>query len=1262
MGPDEQLPVVEQPSEVEFATPVETEAEQKAQAEAELTPPDYAPIEQAVPPPVAEFDDVVKPQQVFEPQVVGPEFGTPLPPRVFEPQIVDPEFGTPLPPHVLEQGDDSVEERQTEKIMIREADIADQDMAGMVGVDKFTYKKSLQFDQAVPTPEVGQENATEQIVRYVSGAGKALSRAMLDLQEGWGETPEAVLGGARNAVQAMSDLIDDTAQWAARKGLYKGEEFVESRGKEGIIPDLPQMGDPNSNTGKVIKEASQLITGFLAASKVIKGTGWLVQGARGAFADFAAFDETDDTLAEFFEKNGMGNVLTEFLASQEGDSKATKRFKNAVEGFGLGVVADGLIHVAKAVKNARVGRAIQRNFNKWLGVEPEAIPPKVNKRAVRVLGDPDGETFVKRSAYKMRQADAEMQGVKTSDVKGRPKKMKDEVYINWAKINTPEDIKTVLRKMSQMGKESIKDAQRGVRSWETTKLAASRKNAFDTLMARRPGQALNAEEFAAARQLWHTSGDMVRKTAKLVEDFPTEENAFIFRKMMSIHHAIQKELMGARTETARALNIWKMPVGTDEAMAAQIDNVLSANGGVDAAKAMAQRVSRLAEAGGDADSLIEQFVQGTAFARTRKAVQQVFINSLLSNPQTHVVNHLSNFSVAAIQVAERGLGEGISRLLGTKGGVAPGETLALAQGLMQGMKEGLGLLGRKITRKPGDMLEGAAEVKRLKGDFSGSNFRKFEGSGGGALSSETWNLTKDTWIARGFDAADNLTSLPGRLLSESDELWKNLGFRMELNAQAVRQATKEFAGTSYTQKQVNERVAELVSRVSDGLDPKEAALREKIRTEAADAALYQTFQNKPGELVSGMSRLADKSKFSAMARFLVPFRNTPANILSFTMERTPFAPLTKRFQEAIAAGGAKRDIALARLSFGSMVSMVTMDFALNGRVSGRGPSNPAERATLTRTGWKPYSVKIGDTWVSYNRLDPAGFIMGMSADIADAVRNAQGDLGDKEFGRVMSMMALTVANNAMSKTYMSGLSDFIAAIQNNQIQGQSWLKGAVSSFVPAGVAGVSRAIDPLQRAADTEIEAIMRRIPFFSEGLPKYRDLYGREVKYRSHLGGLYDYLSPIYVSTQTPEPIDKEMTRLGYYPDLPDRIQTFEAFNLPGQVSADVRLDAKQFSRLLEIAGQEVKLAGIWGGRKTMLDALNALVKSPVYKRAGDGKEGGKAGMIRSTIARYREEAKRRLLQEDKGLQADWMINKHKKGTKYKFQEKLVPIGRPSR
>ncbi len=54
-----------------------------------------------------------------------------------------------------------------------------------------------------------------------------------------------------------------------------------------------------------------------------------------------------------------------------------------------------------------------------------------------------------------------------------------------------------------------------------------------------------------------------------------------------------------------------------------------------------------------------------------------------------------------------------------------------------------------------------------------------------------------------------------------------------------------------------------------------------------------------------------------------------------------------------------------------------VDMAFNNReyITGGGPLDENQKKALMATGWQPYSFKVGDKYISYQRLDPLGMMV-----------------------------------------------------------------------------------------------------------------------------------------------------------------------------------------------------------------------------------------------------------------------------------------------
>lgn len=1081
--------------------------------------------------------------------------------------------------------------------------------------------------QAAPTaPAIPSDNPEE---------GPTFSAVAKDIGRGMTEIPLQTLAGLRDAAQSTIDSIYDVGDWVSSKVPALGagigydpekgiqvmnpEEFKKFQEKAGgkISPQLPEGKTPESTTGSLVHGIAQFAGGMYSAGKLLKpiqAVSAYAQGGKlllqGAVADFTAFQASDKNLSDLIQEHPkLQNPINEYLASDPNDPKAVTRLKRSVEGMGLGVLSAGVLEgLAKGLNTIKAARAMEAEQRLVQQIAKGSVAPRaLRPDELTTLGNPTGNLVETVKAPKLtseaKGAEAILDSAKAPQT--------DKVYINFAKIDAPEDIQKVIKTMAESNAKDIGKAARGVRSWEDTKLSAEGVNAWDSLMKRRQGQPLNAEESVAARQLWASSAEKLTEAAKLARDVPSEANLFAFNKMLNVHNAIQKEVIAARTETARALNIWRMPTGTSKESMAQMQSILEQSGGVQVSRDKASKIAALAEAG--QIGKLETFIEKSTFAKSRDAVLQTWINvNLLTNPATHSANLLSNSALLANTLLERTNAAFISKVLQQDAGVELAESFNLAKGMVGGVKDGL--RASAVALKTGESKFGL---------LSGKVADTLEA---GALSSEAWGVAKTTNFGKALDVIDTATRAPGRLLGTTDEFFKSIGYRAEVHAQASRQVSREVSEGILSKEGAAKRMQELIDNPP-----------EDIKIAAIDAAKYNTFTNKPNEVLNNLA--TSLQNIPVLGRLLVPFKNTPINILTYSLERTPLAPLGKQFRMDIAEGGPKAALALSKMATGSAIMATAMDLALSGRLTGNGPEESNERALFMRSGKQPYSVKIGDQWVSYGRLDPLGLTLGYGADMAEVAMKAGEELSQEDFEQIFIASTFAVSNNVLSKTYMRSLGDFFEAINSPGTKSENWAKRISGSLVPSGVnalvktgiPGVVEA-DPYMRIADDMVQNLRKRVPGLSKDLPLYRDIWGRPVMLTSEIGPAYDLFSPIYIKRDNPEPIDSELLRLEHFPSKLSRKITIN--HVP------VELDSQEYSDYVALAGNDFKHPAFNMGAK---DFMNSLVSgshpySQVYNQLPDDI---KVKEIDKYLEQFRDGAKQELLNLSSSVKAKYEVER---------------------
>jgi hypothetical protein len=270
------------------------------------------------------------------------------------------------------------------------------------------------------------------------------------------------------------------------------------------------------------------------------------------------------------------------------------------------------------------------------------------------------------------------------------------------------------------------------------------------------------------------------------------------------------------------------------------------------------------------------------------------------------------------------------------------------------------------------------------------------------------------------------------------------------------------------------------------------------------------------------------------------------------------------------------------------------------------------KAALRRTGWQPYSVKVGDTYYAFNRLDPLGMTTGLAADIAEVV----GQLDEPDAGEIAAAGVLAIMSNLVSKTYLSGIAAVTEFLSGGPAgltvsSAEQYIGRTLASFVPfSGALGtIERTIDPTMREAANVVDAIRARVPGFSDDLPPRRNLWGEPIVLQGGLGP--DIASPIYTSTETSSAVDAEI--------VANRVP----IQMPSRVIGDVELTPQEYDRLVVLAGEPAKAA------------LETVIKSDAYQHATTGPEGGRATVIRNVVNQFREAARAQVVLEFPELRA---------------------------
>lgn len=417
-------------------------------------------------------------------------------------------------------------------------------------------------------------------------------------------------------------------------------------------------------------------------------------------------------------------------------------------------------------------------------------------------------------------------------------------------------------------------------------------------------------------------------------------------------------------------------------------------------------------------------------------------------------------------------------------------------------------------------------------------------------------------------------------------------------------------------------------------------------------ARESTFTGESGQLTNLLNKAREQQP---LLKFLLPFVNTPMQVLNFGWRRTlpgvllhDIAPMLMSKQSKArlayeAMGPMEKAAYRGRITtaVASTAAMVYYASANRDFVTGGGPRNPKERKALEATGWRPYSFVLTDdegnkTYISYQRLDPFATMIGLVADIAEF-----GDMNpnsDDNLIEAGSSLAFTIAENMTDKSFLRGVNNVINIFSEPEVYGPKTVRDIASAMaVPMFIDKIkSTEGEQLIRENRTIVDAILRKLPIAEEMVAPKRTFLGEEV-YKQNPLGLLGIANPFYVASKKNDIVDEKIESMLYGFDLPESkylkspdTDMREFYNEDGRQAYDRFME---LSSTVEMNGQNLR------------SALKSLFKSNFFKNAEmqyelnvqsgmTGADDPRVKITKNVISRYRAMAKRQVITEFPELQ----------------------------
>lgn len=796
----------------------------------------------------------------------------------------------------------------------------------------------------------------------------------------------------------------------------------------------------------------------------------------------------------------------------------------------------------------------------------------------------------------------------------------DDHQINFDQIDTTDDIKSVIGQVAEDNKGAINQARRGKISRDQLQTLADElgtdEEVIETVLRRQAGEAFGPEVILASRQVLASSAKRILDLAQKVRGGEASQiEQLQFRRQLDFHREYQAQLMGARAEAGRSLNAFGIPTGTNPRDIARVAELVETTGGADDLMKTAQQLEHV-----DSIEGLNKLTKSSRMEKVQSALIENFINSILSGVKTHIINTSGNALFQGMNIAETAVAARIGRFLRTEEGVAVGEASAHMYGAMYSWRQALK----------------AARTAFVKGEPS-DQVMKFEGTVNKAISAD--NLEMSGTMGRAVDLLGTIIRFPTeRIMLPVDEMFKVFARNGDLARQAYREA---------------DRVTSLSGNPDDAAKVIQEFMRnppQQAIDEAQAAALYNTFQNPLGETGRAWQKAINKTPG---ARFIAPFIRTPVNIFKAgILERSPIAVFTRKFHQDLAAGGAARDMALARVSMGSLTAASISQYAANGQITGGGPSNPRAREALEAIGWRPYSIVYTNpftgkrTYQSYQRAEPLAYVIGAVADMVEIQNYGDDELDtdDERVTEISTAVIAAIAENTMNKTFLQGLADFTHMMDDPGRYAKTWGQNMLTAQIPfSGMRrDISKISDPYARTAWTLTEKMKRNsgFPGYIDDVPANLDIYG-DPRYHP-AGSLLGIMSPFPDSTQTSDEVKLEVVR------VMNESRTVPVTR-PSRRIDGVKLSTREYYDLMVLSRKTVEN----GEGETFYQALESTINSPIYE---DGTPDMQATLLKDVQKNFDKWARLELEDENDDLRLRLQTRRAKKESLMFGVEALEP------
>lgn len=495
----------------------------------------------------------------------------------------------------------------------------------------------------------------------------------------------------------------------------------------------------------------------------------------------------------------------------------------------------------------------------------------------------------------------------------------------------------------------------------------------------------------------------------------------------------------------------------------------------------------------------------------------------------------------------------------------------------------------------------------------------------------------------------NIHSVIPRFMMASDEFMSQLNYRNIVRAKALSQARRE-ASLIGDAAQTADEIFNKMAFTEDG-----KPLDFKAFVEAKDMLFQVPLNRKVFDPATGTKRETgmDKTLISGIGdwmqagtqkfvplRIFMPFIKTPANIADQALQANPlYAVLNNNTRKQFFS----TDPEIRAKAYGKMATMITLGAgftfaAANGQITGSEPMDKKEKTALLKTGWKPYSVKVGDKWIPYmGMITPLDSYMAFCADSVALAGKALSPEQESGLGEMAAQILGNIMNDYIDqagfRTNTEKLMDIFNPSTDVRVREQL-AANTFSSFLP-----MSGNVNAIRSTVKTAKGDTAQKKPegFYDNLVRNYTDLFTSSQDYRRDVFGnrvdQYGLIIAKATDDKFMQPEYAEMARLAEKGYTPSNIaHLLKKTGVPLEEFKSQETGRSAYDAMYDEL-TETKIGG-----KTLQEAVAELIQTPRYQSLNDGINSDgkdwsavsyktKTKLLNDTFQRYYNVAKRRVI-----------------------------------